>query len=95
LTKKKRVNDIAPEVRETPEYSEGDADFANFVDVDDCPYGSSGKDNATNEEASKRLSWMAGWYDARAKAKFPKLFDPDHPEFVKEAKSEKEPESAK
>jgi hypothetical protein len=77
--------DITDKTRSAPEYTEGDIAFSNFMTVDECPYESCGRDGADETEGAKRLSWMAGWYDANAKATFPKLFDPDHPEYQPEA----------
>lgn len=76
-----KLPDITDTDRSTPEYAEGDAAHANFVTVDECPYQSCGRDGASSIEGAKRLSWMAGWYDADMKATLPKLFDPDHPNY--------------
>ena len=72
---------VTQEDRERPEYTEGDIAFSNFMDVDECPYPSCGMDDASDMDGAKRLSWMAGWYDAKYKAQFPRFFDPLHPSY--------------
>ena len=70
--------------RNSAEYLAGDIAFANFVTVDECPYESCGRDGAPPEEGERRMAWLAGWYEANLKATFPKLFDPDHPDYQPE-----------
>ena len=65
--------------RKQKEYKEGDKAFHKTVDVDNCPYDSAFM-GSKNPQGPERTSWMAGWYDAKYKAKFPKLFDNGHSE---------------
>ena len=67
------IPEITDAIRAKVEYTEGDMAFSNFIDVDDCPYDSAfmGSEEPRSDE---RLAWMAGWYDAKYREKFPKLF---------------------
>ena len=80
---------ITKKDRQRIEYAEGDVAFSNFVDVDDCPYDSAFM-GSKNPQGLERTSWMAGWYDTKYKAKFPKLFDKGHPEYLPDPKGTEE-----
>jgi len=73
---------VTQKIRKKAQYLEGTEAFSDGVCVDDSPYKSCGMHNAPAEEGEKRMTWMAGWYDAKYKEQFPKLFDKSHPDYV-------------
>lgn len=77
----KKLEQVTDKQRAMPEYTEGDLAFSLFTDVNKCPHKSQFKDKASAIEGAKRVSWMAGWYDAKYKAKWPHLFDADSPDY--------------